>query len=69
MNSYYPAKMTEPEVKKVPATQAVMRQARVAAMSARTQMRLRTPVVEGAMAEIPPMKMAREATWAKPQRA
>ena len=59
----------EDSVKKVPAMQAVIRQAKVAAKSARSATDAMLWVFCGARAEIPPTKIATEARWAKPHKA
>lgn len=58
----------DPSVKKVPATAAVMRQARVAAMRALRPTVERSLVLPGTRAAVPPTNIAREAKWAKPLR-
>jgi hypothetical protein len=65
----YPPSNILPFVKKVPATHAVSRQAKVAATSALIAILERVCVLFGAKADTPPTKMAIDATWAKPQRA
>ncbi len=56
-------------MKKVPATAAVIRVARVAAMSALMPTAERSLVLSGIRAAVPPTKIARDATWANPQSA
>ena len=56
-------------VKKVPATAAVIKPTSVAATSALNPSRDRSRYRLGASAPTPQIKMASEATWAKPQMA
>ena len=66
--SYLPSR-TDPPVKNAPATAAVMRQARVAAMSALKPTSDRSFVLLGTNAAVPPTNIASEAMWANPQSA
>ncbi len=62
LKDYYCPKRIDPPLKKVPATDAVMRQARVAARSARGPTAARSAVLLGTRAAMPPTNIAIDAT-------
>jgi hypothetical protein len=59
----------DPPVQNIPATQAVMRHERVAAIKERIAICDRALVFSGASAAVPPTNIAIDAKWAKPHRA
>jgi len=68
-SAIYNPNNTDPSVKNVPATQAVIRQARVAATKDRTATLATSLVRLGARAHTPPTKMAMEARCVNPHKA